>query len=100
MLKITVRYISGGLTLALEGNLAGAWVKELERCWRSNDGMQPSRPVRVDLSSVTFIDEEGKALLKKMHREGAELAASGCMIKCIVKEIVESGTKNDGGRLK
>ncbi|HET6369791.1 MAG TPA: hypothetical protein VFG95_01250 [Nitrospiria bacterium] len=97
MLKVTVRHSSGGLTLALEGKLAGAWVKELERCWRSNSGMITSRPVRVDLSSVSYIDEGGKILLKKMHREGAELAASGCMIKCMVMEIIQSETKNDGG---
>jgi ABC-type transporter Mla MlaB component len=93
MLKITVRHNDGGATLTLEGKLAGPWVKELERCWRSNVGMQPSRPVRVDLSSVTFIDEEGKALLEKMHREGAELAASGCLNKSMVEGIIRSEEK-------
>jgi len=47
----------------------------------------------MDLSSVTFIDEEGKKLLKEMHRRGAELVASGCLNKCIVEGIMKSTEK-------
>ena len=49
--------------------------------------------MRVDLSSVTFIDKEGKDLLKKMHRQGAELVAVGCLNKCIVEGIMQSEKK-------
>jgi anti-anti-sigma regulatory factor len=94
MLKITVQIESGIIILALEGRLAGAWVKELELCWRTADGTQRIDPVRVDLSSVTFIDEEGKGLLKRMYREGANLVASGCLNKCIVEGIRESEKNN------
>jgi anti-anti-sigma regulatory factor len=63
MLKITMRVESGVLIFGLEGKLTGLWVKELEQCWRSAVGTRHGNPVRVDLSSVTFIDEEGKELL-------------------------------------
>lgn len=93
MLKITTQIESGVFLFGLEGKLAGPWVKELELCWRSAAETQQPYPMRVDLSSVTFIDEEGKGLLKKMHREGAELVAVGCLNKCIVEEIMRSEEK-------
>ena len=93
MLKITVRIEGGIIILALEGRLAGPWVKELELCWRTADGVERNHHVRVDLSSVTFIDEEGKYLLKRMYREGADLAASGCLNKCIVEGIRQAEEK-------
>jgi anti-anti-sigma regulatory factor len=73
MLKITLQSEAGVLFFQLEGKLAGPWVKELERCWRSAADMQQSYPARVDLSAVTFIDGDGKALLGQMYKEGAEL---------------------------
>ena len=73
----------------LEGKLAGPWVQELERCWRSALGTPQGDPMRVDRSAVTFIDADGKALLARMYHEGAELAAPGCLNRCIVGEIIE-----------
>lgn len=90
MLKITMQITAGVMTFALEGKLAGPWVKEMELCWRSAAETQQIHPVRVDLSSVTFIDEEGKALLGLMYREGAKLVATGCLNKCIVEGITHS----------
>jgi hypothetical protein len=51
--------------------------------------------MRVDLSPVTFIDVDGQALLAQMHREGAELVATGCLNKCIVEEIMQSTEKKE-----
>lgn len=95
MLKITIQRKVGGTTLAVEGKLAGPWVKELESCWRSAASAHQMHPVRVDLSSVTFIDEDGNDLLKKMYREGAELVASGCLNRCIVERIMQSGSSRE-----
>jgi hypothetical protein len=36
---------------------------------------------------VSFIDETGKRLLRRMHDQGAMLVAAGCMTRAIVKEI-------------
>ena len=93
MLKITMQIAAGVMTFALEGKLAGPWVKELDLCWRSAAGTQQIYPVRVDLSSVTFIDEDGKDLLDRMYREGAKLVATGCLNKCIVEGIMQSEEK-------
>ena len=77
--------------LELEGKLAGLWVKELELCWRTAVSQHPM--VRVDLSAVMFIDADGKELLDRMYRQGAELVAKGCLSKYIVEGIMRSEAK-------
>jgi hypothetical protein len=87
MLRVTVAPGPGGTVVTLEGRLAGPWVDELARCW---DGL-PARDgaaTGVRLDGVTFIDAAGKALLRRMHREGARFAASGCETRAILDEIV------------
>lgn len=86
MLKITAKNDAARTVLELEGKLAGPWVEELERCWRSETAL--ARPVRILLCAVTFVDEKGKSLLAEMYRQGAELAAEGCMTQAIVEAIV------------
>ena len=88
MLKITTQIEEGVMTLGVEGKLAGVWVKELERHWRSVANSQPTHRMRVDVSSATFIDEEGKHLLRTMHLEGAQLVATGCLNMSVVEEIM------------
>ena len=86
MLKITTRTDATRTIFELEGRLTGAWVRELEDCWRKV--ANSDRRVRVMVCEVTFIDGKGKALLAKMHQHGAELVAEGCMNKGIVEEII------------
>ena len=86
MLKITIDIEGKRANLELEGRLAGPWVEELRDCWqraRSDD-----RQINVVLKQVTFIDGAGRQLLAEMHRQGAVLAAEGCMTKAIVEEII------------
>ncbi|HJT19019.1 MAG TPA: hypothetical protein VJ746_01035 [Nitrospira sp.] len=86
MLKITAQKVESGTRLALEGRLAGPWVEELERCWREA-GASAKGDVVVDLSGVTFIEQTGKVLLKRMWQEGVKLLAAGCCTRSIVDEI-------------
>jgi anti-anti-sigma regulatory factor len=85
MLKITTETDETGTILDLAGKLAGPWVQELERCWRET--VKTNRRIKVRLNAVTFIDDAGKRLLAEIHRQGAELAAEGCMTKAITEEI-------------
>jgi hypothetical protein len=73
--------------LELEGKLTGPWVRELESCWQQ--ACIANQPVRVNLKAVTFIDQEAKELLIRMHESGAVLVAEGCMTKAIVEEITQ-----------
>jgi hypothetical protein len=89
VLKISTRTDATGTIFELEGRLAGAWVQELEDCWRK--AADSDRTVRVMVCEVTFIDDKGKALLAEMHQHGAELVAEGCMNSAIVQEIKQGG---------
>ena len=86
MLKITIHPEAGTTRLILEGRLAGPWVEELDHCWQGLADTGTGRTV-VDLSGVTFIAPEGKALLTRMWQQGAKLHAAGCLTTCIVDEI-------------
>jgi anti-anti-sigma regulatory factor len=85
VLKIGTRTDATRIIFELEGRLAGAWVQELEDCWRKV--ANSDRPVRVMVCAVTFIDDKGKGLLAEMHQHGVELVAEGCMNNAIVEEI-------------
>jgi anti-anti-sigma regulatory factor len=92
MLKITQQRDaeSESVSFMLEGRLAGPWVEELETCWRQTAANPRSHAV-VDLTGVTFVDADGKALLIRMWQQGAELRAAGCLTRCIVEEITKAG---------
>jgi len=70
----------------LEGRLIGPWVHELEQAW---NGIKQSEggTIVVDLTGITFIEDNGKQLLSRMWREGAELIATGCCNRPIVEQI-------------
>lgn len=81
---------SDPILLRLEGRLMGPWVEELQSSWSRMDVAQQRRTV-IDLTGVTFVDPEGKSLLSRMWQQGAEFRAAGCLTRCIVEEITESG---------
>ena len=95
MLKITTLTNPESTTFRLEGRLAGPWVQELERCWDSIVCKTTNHPLTVDLSAVTYVNSDGKDLLKKIHKQGAKLVASGCLTSCIVNEIVHVPRKGE-----
>ena len=87
MLRITVHDNLEALTFQLEGKLAGPWVRVLEGCWLSTPAGHPGSAIRFDLTGLTFIDAAGKAFLAARHAQGAELVASGCLMRAVVAEI-------------
>jgi anti-anti-sigma regulatory factor len=95
MLRITVHDHPRSLTLQLEGRLAGPWVQELEGCWQNVASQR--KPVRFDLTGVTFIDAAGKEFLTTMHARGAEFVAAGCLMKAVVAEITQAPIPDCGG---
>lgn len=86
MLKITTHGSEDSTRITLEGRLVGPWIAELERCWRESTESAAGRRLIVDLTGVTFVEPEGKALLTRMYQAGAELLASGCCMKSIVED--------------
>lgn len=87
MIRITQTREQSRWHLLIEGTLSGAAVDELEKCWLDTKSSPNGEPARVDLSGVSYIDDDGRALLARMFRDGAELHATGVMTKMIIEEI-------------
>ena len=87
MLRITITTRPEDAIVALEGRLAGPWVDELARCWKTLTAKQDAGSIHVQLDAVMFIDDAGRVLLRTMHEAGATFAASGCMTRAILEEI-------------
>ena len=79
MLRITWIADGGpGALFKLEGKLLGPWVEELTRaCTDPTEGL---RPVRLDLTAVTFVDEAGLRCLCELLRGHARLAACSGLV--------------------
>lgn len=97
MLKITSEQSGDSARLTLEGSLSGPWVTELERAWQTVRQSGIFAPV-VELVGITFISEDGKALLSRMWREGAAFTAHGCCTRHIVGEITGAGPASASGQ--
>jgi anti-anti-sigma regulatory factor len=93
MLRLRTFSRSGGTLLVLEGRLAGPWVDELARCWARLRDEEYATPIRIDLDGVTFVSAAGKALLARLHDDGAILAARACMTSAIIEEIAQQNEK-------
>jgi anti-anti-sigma regulatory factor len=87
MLMITRQIGEQGLTLRLEGQLAGAWVTELAATWSSILPCLSEKSVLVDLAGVTFIDAQGLEILNIVARQGAAIVAPGSLNQDLVEEI-------------
>lgn len=85
LIRITCHNESALTRWVLEGKLAGACVDELDKCWRD----VPARwsALLIDLTSVSFIDDRGKQLLKRMHDNGATLISSSIMSRGLIEEL-------------
>ena len=79
-----------GVTLKVSGRLAEGWVPELESCWQAARIAHPAGEILVDLKHVTFIDDKGRSLLERMHRDGATFAAAGLLTRAIIDNIIRN----------
>ena len=87
MMKAQVEESPGAVTVRVCGRLAEGWVQELDQCWRDARVSHPSGPIAVDLRHVTFIDNAGQALLRRMHGDGATFLAAGLLTQEVVNQV-------------
>ena len=90
MLKITLHDSADEFRLKLEGRLAGAWVKELELCWRTASSTTEGRRTVVDLGDVDFVDDPGERVLTEMHAAGVELVGESPLICSMLEQVCHS----------
>ena len=89
-MRAQVSSVGDRVTVKVCGRLAESYVPELETCWRSARTEHPGGKILVDLQHVTFIDDKGRSLLERMHREGATFAAHGPLTRAIIQNIIRS----------
>lgn len=87
MIRITIHHTDDDLLLRLEGCLVGPWVRELETCWLDARPTLGTRQLRIDLRSVCRVDDKGRELMTRLHADGAQFMASGCVMPEVVREI-------------
>jgi outer membrane protein TolC len=85
MLRITINDDGATVHLNLEGRLVTAWVIEAENAWRS--AHIAGRALRVDLTAMTSIDDDGWRLLRVMKEAGAVFVTEGVAMKHLIKEM-------------
>jgi hypothetical protein len=90
MMRAQVSLTGNRVTLLVCGRLAERWVPELESCWNTARIDHPSGKILVDLNHVTFIDDKGRSLLERMHRDGATFAAAGLLTRAIIDNIIRN----------
>ena len=83
MLRVTLQ-AGQTLTLKLEGKISGSWTPVLEECWLRTRVAANTDSVRVDLTGVTFVDDAGKDLLRKMSESGTRLLASDSLLPMLM----------------
>jgi hypothetical protein len=87
MLRITVENTATEQTWILQGRLIRPWTAELRCSWKKAHAECRGRKCIVDLSEVTFIDEDGEKMLAKMMNEGAEFVVRGLYAKHILLRL-------------
>ena len=92
MLRITHARTETEQRWTLCGRLTRPWVTELRASWDSRQGEASARMI-VDLSDVTFIDENGEKLLSQMGSDGAEFVAAGVETKHLLKNLKTNGKR-------
>jgi outer membrane protein TolC len=92
MLRITTTDDGQTVHLDLEGRLVKAWVTEAEHAWRA--AHVAGQALRVDLTAVSSIDDDGWRLLKAMKEAGAVFVTEGVGMKHLLKQM----TSGSGAR--
>ena len=74
MLRVVTDTANGPVqTLKLEGKLQGPWVDEVRKA--CSHSLASSSRTSLDLSALTFVDEDGAELLRSLIRGGVEVVA-------------------------
>ena len=88
MIRIQIVNNPGGATIAIDGQLAGEYVSEVEASIRNAIGQH--KEVHLFLRDVSHIDEMGRGLLSRLAAQGVELSAAGLYSSYIVTQTLSS----------
>jgi hypothetical protein len=83
MLKITLENIGVETLIFLEGRLTGPWVAELYKVVLNR--LTNSEAIRLELENLTYVNDEGLALLRDLLKWGVSLGKVSPFIKELLK---------------
>jgi hypothetical protein len=76
----------GGITIAIDGQLVGDYVEEVEASIRKAASEQ-RKNVHLFLRDISDIDETGHSLLARLAVQGVELSAAGLYSSYVISQI-------------
>ena len=79
------------ISFELAGHLSDRAARELEQAKRTASSTARGRSLIVDLSYVTGVDTEGRAMLRGWHVDGAQLVATVPLARTILESITRQG---------
>jgi len=85
MIRIQADNYPGGITIAIDGQLIGEYVAEVEGSIRKS--REQYKEVHLFLRNVSNIDEKGHALLSRLAAQGVELSATGLYSSHVVSQV-------------
>ena len=85
MIRIQTANNPGGITIAIDGQLAGEYVEEVETSVRN--AIERHKVVHLFLRDVSHIDETGHSLLSRLAAQGVGLSAAGLYSSYVIKQI-------------
>ena len=86
MIRIQTANNPGGITIAIDGQLVGEYVEEVEASIRKVASEQ-RKNVHLFLRDVSHIDETGHSLLSRLAAQGVELSAAGLYSSYVINQI-------------
>jgi hypothetical protein len=93
MLRINYSPTKTGQQWTLCGRLAGPWVQELRSCWEDTRQIAAGSQDIIDLTGVTFIDENGERVLADMHDAGVSFVAGGVETQHVIDNLKLNGER-------
>jgi ABC-type transporter Mla MlaB component len=82
MLRITRQPGADHDTLLLEGKLLKEWIEELQRALAQ--ARQDGVAIALDLSGLSFIDDEGTRFLRECRRRGTSLLRASPFVSALL----------------
>ena len=85
MIRIQTANDAGGTTIALDGQLVGEYVGEVEASIQK--ASEQRKNVHLFLRDISHIDETGHSLLSRLAAQGVELSGAGLYSSYVINQI-------------
>jgi hypothetical protein len=79
----------------LAGRLNQEGARRLDQDWRTASSVIGDRRLLIDMTFVTYVDEQGRELITRWHRDGARLIANSKASRALAESIVGERSLNE-----